>query len=372
MTGNRKFQRRYQWQRILPFGLIWLVVGWFTLLSDALATGYQNVRPETDITLSPGIFLFASLAVFTVGILMGALEVFWLARRFQHLSFLRKISSKLGIYLLFMLAVNVVTFPLAAGLEAGDSPVSEVVLQKFANYMGSPTFLSTLLSLSFSILVSLLYSAVAEHLGHSVLLNFFTGRYHRPKEEDRIFMFLDLKASTSLAEAMGHQQYFKFLRDYYNQLSEAIIAHKGEVYQYIGDEIVLTWTAAAGLENAHCVQCYFAMRRALERARISFEKTYGHVPDFRAGIHMGPVTTGEIGALKKEIFYTGDVLNVTARIQQQCKAQGADLLVSETVVDALGPEYLQGATPLGEIALSGRKQPVGLYTLQMPIGPGSR
>jgi adenylate cyclase len=38
------------------------------------------------------------------------------------------------------------------------------------------------------------------HIGHNVLWYFVTGTYHRPKEEDRIFMFLDLRDYTKCAE----------------------------------------------------------------------------------------------------------------------------------------------------------------------------
>ena len=42
-------------------------------------------------------------------------------------------------------------------------------------------------------------------LGPGVLLSYLLGRYHRPHREARIFMFLDLKSSTSLAEELGHE-----------------------------------------------------------------------------------------------------------------------------------------------------------------------
>ena len=129
-------------------------------------------------------------------------------------------------------------------------------------------------------------------------------------------MFVDMKSSTSFAEQLGHKTYFRFLSDYYDQLSNAIIQNKGEVYQYVGDEIVVTWEKADGLQYHNCIRCFYDMKQSLQKKSGYFEKTYGVVPSFRAALHLGQVTTGEIGALKKEIFFTGDVLNVTARIQR--------------------------------------------------------
>ncbi|MDC6361492.1 MULTISPECIES: adenylate/guanylate cyclase domain-containing protein [Flavobacteriaceae] len=354
----------YYIKRILPFGIIWLVLSWFILLIESMATEYKNVRPETDITVTWDVFLFASLAVFVVGLAVGTLEVFWLGKLFKSKGFGQKILYKMGFYLLFMLAINLIAYPIAASIELKTSLWDSEVWQKFSNYSTSPTFLSTMASLAFSIFVSLLYSGISEHLGHDVLLNFFSGKYHRPKEESRIFMFLDMRSSTSLAEQLGHKQYFRFLRDYYNQLSNAIIKHNGEVYQYIGDEIVITWKQDKGLSKQNCVRCFYAMKDNLNKKSAFFIKTYGVVPSFRAGLHVGKVTTGEIGALKKEIFFTGDVLNVTARIQKLCKSLDQELLISGELKKLLEPSTPFGFESLGTMDLEGRKTQASLYAVK--------
>ncbi|MER3316944.1 MAG: adenylate/guanylate cyclase domain-containing protein [Allomuricauda sp.] len=356
--SNPKF--RYYLNRILPFGIIWLVLSWFILLIESMAMDYENQRPDTDITVTWDIFLFASLAVFLVGIAMGAVEVLWLGKLFKHKAFWKKILYKMGFYLLFMLVINLITFPIAASIELSSSIMDEQVWHKFSNYIYSPTFLSTMVSLAFSIFVSLLYSGISDHLGHNVLLNFFSGKYHQPIEESRVFMFLDMKSSTSLAEQLGNEVYFRFLSDYYNQLSDAIIKYKGEVYQYVGDEIVVTWKKDDGIQHHNCIRCFYAMKESLRRKSTYFEETYGVVPSFRAGLHLGQATIGEIGALKKEIFFTGDVLNVTARIQKLCKSLKQEIIISEQLVEQLMPNELQ-FEPLGNIELEGRQKPVELF-----------
>lgn len=351
---------RYQVKRILPFGIIWLVLSWFILFIESMATGYENQRPDTDITVTWSIFLFASLAVFLVGLAMGAVETLWLDKLFKNKPFWQKILYKMGFYLFFMLIINLVTFPIAASIELQSSLMDVQVWDKFSNYMVSPTFFSTMVSLAFSIFVSLLYSGISEHLGHNVLLNFFSGKYHQPKEESRIFMFLDMKSSTSFAEQLGHKRYFQFLSDYYNQLSNDIILCKGEVYQYVGDEIVVTWKKTDGLQNQNCIHCFFAMKQSLQNKSTYFKDTYGVVPSFRGALHLGQATTGEIGALKKEIFFTGDVLNVTARIQKLCKPLQQEIIISEALAEQLTPKGLQ-LEPLGEMELEGRKKTVELF-----------
>ena len=84
----------------------------------------------------------------------------------------------------------------------------------------------------------------------------------------------------------------------------------------------------------------------------------------KQGCHLGEVTTGEIGGLKKEIVYTGDVLNTTARIQGLCKAYKADLIVSKELVGAISEKNNFNFTPLGELALRGKSQLVNLFSVQ--------
>lgn len=70
-------------------------------------------------------------------------------------------------------------------------------------------------------------------------------------------------------------------------------------------------------------------KKIFEKEREKYIDTYGLVPEFKAGIHCGKVTTGEIGVIKKEILFTGDVLNTSARIQGNCNPLGVNILISE-------------------------------------------
>jgi adenylate cyclase len=141
--------------------------------------------------------------------------------------------------------------------------------------------------------------------------------------------------STAIAEKLGNITYFKFLRSYYNDLSSAILNHNGEVYQYIGDEIVISWNSIRYNSVQDSLNCFFSMQKKLLEKRPKYIKEFGLFPKFKGAIHKGEVTVGEIGALKKEIFFTGDVLNTTARIQSLCSKFNTELLVSEKAINAL-------------------------------------
>lgn len=88
---------------------------------------------------------------------------------------------------------------------------------------------------------------VNKKYGPGVLLPLPLGRYRTPREETRIFMFMDLKSSTATAEKLGHLRYSSFIRDCFSDINEVLFPFRAQVYQYVGDEIVVTWpTSYAG------------------------------------------------------------------------------------------------------------------------------
>ena len=122
-------------------------------------------------------------------------------------------------------------------------------------------------------------------------------------------MFLDLRSSTTIAEQLGHVRFSSLLQECFFDMTNAIVNGRADVYQYVGDEVVLSWPKERGLENSRCVRCYFEIRNALSARRDHYLSEYGIEPVFKAGLHLGWVTVSEVGIVKREICYHGDVLN---------------------------------------------------------------
>jgi adenylate cyclase len=136
------------------------------------------------------------------------------------------------------------------------------------------------------------------------------------------------------------------------------------VYQYAGDEIIVSWSIGKGLEENNCIRCFFKLKQAFEKQASVYLDKYGLVPDFKAGFHCGTVTTGEIGALKKELFFTGDVMNTAARVQSKCNELGVDLLLSEDLASQLSLGRSYALISKGEFELRGKQEKTRLFTLQ--------
>ncbi|UZR99182.1 adenylate/guanylate cyclase domain-containing protein [Chondrinema litorale] len=349
--------------RIIPFGVIWLLSGWIFLIVELAATDSFNQLPTTAIQMDTQIFIMSSLAITCVGLFIGFIEIKYLENVFANKKFIVKICSKFFIYTLVFFFVVLITFPIAASLEIKAGLFDPRVWDKYLEYFTSITHLSTVLQLTASLIVSLFYSEISEYIGQGVLMKFFTGKYHSPIEEERIFMFLDMKSSTSIAEKLGHVEYFKLLKSYYADIAEPIIDFEGEIYQYVGDEIIVSWKLASPKLNTRCIDCFFAMRDALLQKSDWYKATFGIVPTFKAGIHLGNVTAGEIGVIKKEILFTGDVLNATARIQGLCNSLNTDLLLSSDLAEILNPDNKLQLKVLGEFNLRGKEESKELYTV---------
>jgi adenylate cyclase len=200
-------------------------------------------------------------------------------------------------------------------------------------------------------------------LGHRVLVRLILGRYHRPREEVRVFLLIDLRGSTRIAEQLGNLRYHAFLKRFISDVTTSAVRYGGEVHRYVGDEVILTWTADEGLRNARCVRAVFAIADTLETARAGYQADFGVVPSFWAGLHLGPVITGEIGTIKHEIAFLGDTLNAAARIEQATKELQRQFLASAEVVSALDLPSTIATESLGRIDLRGIEHPVELFAM---------
>jgi adenylate cyclase len=207
-------------------------------------------------------------------------------------------------------------------------------------------------------------------LGQGVLLAYITGRYFHATEEEKIFMFLDMNSSTTIAERLGHKRFSELLNDFFFDMTGAILESRGEIYQYVGDEVVISWEIERGLKDNNSIRCFFRIQKALHDLNDKYIGKYGLVPGFKGAIHAGRVVVSEIGDIKREIVFHGDTMNTTARILSECKPLGAELLVSGDLVRRL--PFIEGMSVerIGEIRLRGKESDVTLYRLSQGLGLG--
>jgi adenylate cyclase len=216
-------------------------------------------------------------------------------------------------------------------------------------------------------LLSVLLSFITQinnKYGPGVLIPLLFGRYKTPQEEDRIFMFMDLKLSTTIAESLGHLKYSAFIRDCFEDINDVLFPYYAQVYQYVGDEIVLTWPTNEGIKEHHCIRFFFASQKHFQDRADYYKTNYGVVPEFKAGLHSGIVSAVEIGKIKKDIAYHGDTLNTAARIQSICNEYGKSLLVSSYLFEKIGPHPNMTTETIGKVLLKGKSAATEIISIE--------
>jgi adenylate cyclase len=299
-------------------------------------------------------FVFGTL-FFAVGALLpkAKFRSFWLT------AFAR--SVVVGVVLVVGMCVVI---PLAIGLNSKTGFWGPRMLRDtlFTLRYFLPQAIAMGLAMSF--VINSLFQ-VDSKLGPGTLWKWATGKYHNPKEEERIFMFLDLKNSTTLAEKLGNIKFSRLCQDFFRDLSQPVSGTKGEVSHYIGDEAVLCWQPGLGLPSANCLLCFFYMQGAIAKRASYYLKEYGFVPEFKAGVHIGLVVAAEVGEIKSEIVYHGDVLNTTARITGLCSEFNSNLLISGDLLGRLALPEIFESRSFGPQLLKGKEHEVEVVAIDL-------
>lgn len=341
------------------------VLFWSTAMALFAVFRYYGLGENEGITLegrfaeTPFAFTVVTHAItgFSIGILYTIIDFFLDRYGPKKLSLGLDLALRTLIYFVGTIAV------LTAVLE-----IFTVLLQ--INIDNSPGWWRTNMTLRAILLYILLVSFVflfikmaIEKFGKGVFLKMLLGKYKDPKEEKRIFMFLDLKDSTAIAERLGHFKYSQFIQDCFYDLNEVVPKFEAEIYQYVGDEAVLSWPYQKGVARNNCVQLFFAFKRQKLNRVDYYSEKYGIVPEFKAGLHGGVLMVAEVGVIKKELAYHGDVINTSARIQGECNTHNVSILISEGLLDNLRLGNALVSKSLGTAHLKGKEEEIRIHTL---------
>ena len=221
--------------------------------------------------------------------------------------------------------------------------------------------------LSYNVVIELLITLISQvnkKYGPGILLPLLLGKYRSPKEEERIFLFMDLKSSTTIAEALGHLKYSALIRDSFMDINSLVSRYKAQIYQYVGDEIVISWPMRKGLADSACVQFFFACEKKLRDKGDHYMKKYERIPEFKAGLHIGKVTAVEVGDIKRDIAYLGDTLNTASRIQGVCNHYEKKFLSSEYALKNMNVGENFKIESMGTVMLKGKTEPVEIASIE--------
>lgn len=338
----------------------------------------MNARLENKLRLLAAIIVVGTAAGLTVNFLqgrtsyaslvagtayglllsltLGGVELFVLAGPMRdwlgRLSFTTSLIVRSAIYAAIILIIQGFSLgEVIAGLPVETSRAG------FLSSLVSPAVIAVLMNLTFSI---------ANIIGPRAFLNFITGRYHSPVEENRFILFVDIAGSTGLAERLGGLAIHRLLDRTFRVLTLAVVDYHGEVLNYVGDEVIVTWHERSGAIDCRPLRCFMAMRGELAQASGQFQQEFGVVPRIRGSLHFGPVIVGEIGDVKRAIVFNGDVMNTTARLEELSRSVDGGFLASRTAMERFSAKPPFAVRDLGRLPIRGRADGIDVFGIEAP------
>ena len=343
--------------------LSWILIGvWITIYDYFSVASLKQQGVEITFDFLQGL-LFNCTAGLIGASLGGSFLVFYVDEKFSERSYGYTIFSVLISFIIIVTFITAFLGVFVVLLETGQGIGATEGWEAYLSFLRDPLHLKNIVVWGVVVALTQLSLQINNKFGPGILYDFIRGKYRSPKYEDRIFMFVDLKSSTSIAEKLGNERYHLLLKDFFKDLTKPIIYQKGHIYQYVGDEVVVSWLLEEGIEENHCLECYFAMVKTIQDNSDQYQSKYGLVPEFKAGIHYGQVVAGEIGLVKRDITYSGDVLNTAARIQGKCNEFNTKFLISGALLKKMNLYKRYEVKSLGEILLRGKNKSVELCTI---------
>ena len=193
------------------YKIIFLVIFWescliFIIFYEGAITDFKPISPDAI----PFRFsaLFPVLLISFIGSsFTAAFEVLFFSKIFKKKPFGKTLLYKTFFYLFNMVFWFSVIYWMKTSIELGRPVYDRMVIGNYMGFLLSHRLLFSIIYWGFVTFLGLFLVQVSDKFGQGILVNFLVGKYHQPKVENRIFLFMDLKDSTSIAEKLGHIGY---------------------------------------------------------------------------------------------------------------------------------------------------------------------
>jgi adenylate cyclase len=352
--------KRYRFRMTLYVASAW------TFVDSIFYLFRLTYRPPSEYALFPEktvtTILLREANVFFLSMVMAYFLIFLLRDFFGNLPLWVKMILKTIILVLVAMIMNFFIHFTYATLIGNDT-ASAAIKSFYQRTFETVWLLEKTPEWIILFVLTQLWIEINEKYSPGVFFDIILGRYTQPKDEKRIIMFIDMKDSTRIAERLGHKDYYKFIRDFIFYISTGIMEYGGRIYQYVGDEIVISWTQSR--RNAgKALYALIEARKQLNKKLEYFKTTYNIIPEFKAAIHVGVVTIGEIGVLKRDLVMSGDTMNTAARIRTACNELNQKFIVSKDFLDLNKLRSYQ-VENLGPIEMKGKNSSVELFALKI-------
>jgi adenylate cyclase len=181
-------------------------------------------------------------------------------------------------------------------------------------------------------------------------------------------VFVDLRGSTSLAEAKLPYDTLFILNQFFHEMTQALLATNGHYSQFTGDGLMALYGLYAADPKIGPADAVRGAREMLERLEQLNYRLRGDLREplrIGIGIHHSEAIVGAMGPPRSQVITAiGDAVNTCARLESLTKEYGCSVVISRQAAVAAGLNLTDHK--MHEAPVKGRREPVQFYALQTP------
>jgi adenylate cyclase len=186
----------------------------------------------------------------------------------------------------------------------------------------------------------------------------------QPRDAEVTALFCDIRGFSRISERLGSGRTVAWISDVMGSLTECVLAERGVVVEYIGDEVLAMWGAPVALADdaARACRAALAMLARLPELNERWEPILGERMSLGIGLNRGVVQVGNVGSKYKFKYGPlGSAVNLASRVQGATKYLKVPVLLTRAVRDLLGAGF--AVRRLCRVRVVNIQEPVDLFEL---------
>lgn len=184
----------YRLRTLVVISLLWLAFG--------IVFYFNLIKPSNDLGVRVSIYQF-SFTFGLIGLIITSILIFYLKPAFHHypvwVSTLMKLFIIAALFFVIVFILLMIYF-----FVHYRNTLEHYFHSFFTKIVYTNTFSNFIVDLAVMTMVSIISLEITDKYGPGMFWSMLSGEYLKPKIENRIFIFLDINESTSIAEQLGH------------------------------------------------------------------------------------------------------------------------------------------------------------------------
>ena len=337
-------------KQIALFGLTGTLLG---LIYISIVNGFVNLYP----------FLNGVVIGVLMGVLVGTFEIYLFHPRLQQYPFALMLSFRVVMYTLSIIAIILIVVTMNRAFRHDQGFFEAFRSEESRTYIFRGNFKTAIIFTFMAALIANFARLISLKIGRGILTDFILGAYHKPKQMERVFVLLQITNADYVLKHNEIETYHNFLNGIYRTMSIVAMNHRGYVYEYVDDHMLIYWKGSQKDWAVSLINFHNEAQAVMNRDEEYFKNSYGLIPTLVFSAHGGTVIQAEIGELKTEIVFHGDVLNTASRIGSVAKEEGKTFVISDYIFKRTARIESIATTSIGEFELRGKLQTVSLYAV---------